>query len=251
MRRLFTTAAVAVGIFVVASAASAGTWDEATDGGGNAGQTIGTAQATIGIANPLTAITGAIGNGTSIGLTTDIDIFCINIPDLNLFTASTDAFDDNLGGDTALFLFDSTGKGIIAHDDITATNLRSTLSGAGLVGSGTFYLAITHNNNEPIDSLDQLIFPGGPDGTGQVAANPAAGVLDDWGGDNPLVPSPRLGRQQIYRIDLTGANFAFVPEPTTMVLFGLGGLGVAAYTRRRKQQGDAGAEPESGEPGDA
>ncbi|MBI5865315.1 MAG: hypothetical protein HZB38_12560 [Planctomycetes bacterium] len=168
-------------------------WDEALDGGGDAGQTASTAQ-TVGGSGALNSIAGNLVAG-------DADVFLINICDPANFSASTNNANTS-ATDTQLFVFDSNGIGVVMNDDDPAGGLRSRISNA-IVGSypaGNYYLAVSRYDTDPIDASAQEIWldtpfnvERAPDGAG--AANP----WDTFNGAATATGS--------YWIDLTGACF--------------------------------------------
>jgi len=205
----------------LASSAQAQNWDESTNGGGDAGQSLSTAQKPTG-SGALHSISGAISNRN------DVDIYKIHISAPGKFSAST------LGGanfDTQLFLFDSTGHGIEANDDYKFS-LQSFLPGGCFLDPGCYYLAISTFDNDPENCKNQRMFPNFlPNFI--VPAWPWAGTLDHWSGTGSncgCQTSPKS-----YTICLTGADFCqtAVPEPATIALLGLG-LAMIGVTRRRK-----------------
>lgn len=151
-----------------------GTWFEANDGGGDAGDLSATAQAVTG-SGPCPAIVGNIVS------TTDVDMYRINICDPGNFSATT--VNNDTSGDTQLFLFNDNGTGIVMNDDDPsgAGGLRSRLSNAftASLSPGTYLLAVSRYNTDPQDSGAQLLWNNtpfaverAPDGPG--AANPVA-----------------------------------------------------------------------------
>jgi hypothetical protein len=81
-------------------------WDETDNGGGDAGDLPETAQSTG--SDPITKIRGTIGGAN------DVDVYAIYISDPSTFSATT------IGGttlDTALWLFDEDGKGVVHNED--------------------------------------------------------------------------------------------------------------------------------------
>ena len=79
---------------------------------GNAGDVPGTAQSTAGpVPTPLDAITGEISDDM------DQDMFKIVVTDPVTFSASTNN-PETVPSDTMLYLFDATGHGVLATDDI-------------------------------------------------------------------------------------------------------------------------------------
>ncbi|CAG1010077.1 hypothetical protein PHYC_03792 [Phycisphaerales bacterium] len=77
--------------------------------------------------------------------------FQIEICDSASFSAST------VGGstaDTQLFLFDANGMGIAANDDeVAGTSAQSTITSQFVPGNGTYYLAISPYNRDPISNI--------------------------------------------------------------------------------------------------
>jgi hypothetical protein len=156
---------------------------------------------------PLTPIFGTLSS------TTDIDIFVINISNPALFSATTvNALTGGNGLDTALFLFDSSGRPVYANDDDAGgLSIGSTLPAGNSLGpqvAGLYYLAISLSGAEPVNFANQLLFLMASS-TSLRGPNPnAVGPLADW--DTSLVGTQLFGD---YQIDLTGAET--VPEPST------------------------------------
>lgn len=218
MRKIFAALA-ATG--ALASAAYAGTWDEALGPGGDAGDLLPSAHVTTGPGS-LDLINGAIDpdNGDF------IDVYCIRITNPAAFTASTVGL---TAMDTQLFLFDSAGVGLAMSDDADAAHgggsgiYQSAISGQFVPAAGIYYLAITPYDVDPGNSDPNYIWADSPynverapDGPG--AANP---VLAVWGGS--------AFDAGTYGIALTGAEFHLTPEPASLVL-----LGLAAFALRRR-----------------
>ncbi len=171
-------------------------WDETVDGGGDAGQTQGTAQ-TVSGSGTLASISGACTAG-------DADVYMIEICDPANFRASTRNA-NTLATDTQLFLFNSSGVGVVMNDDDpdpTYTGLLSTISNA-IVGSqpaGNYYLAVSLFDTDPVDAAAADIWLDQPFDTerapdGAAAANP----WDTFNGAATTTGS--------YWIDLTGACY--------------------------------------------
>ena len=193
--------------------ASGQTWDEIVDGGGDAGELLGTAQIPIGI-GPLTTITGFRGP--------DADLFLINIVDPVAFMASTVA---NSFGDTQLWLFDVSGFGITFNDDDPSGGggLLSVITGQFVPGPGEYYLGISNFDYDALNGDDDEIWNDTPFNVERQPDGPGApGPLANWGGTG--------GTANAYQIDLVGVEF--VPAPGAMALLGLGGL--LARRRRRR-----------------
>jgi hypothetical protein len=231
--------AVVIGA-LVCGVASAGIWNEFTDGGGDAGngwQT--TAYLTIGqVTNgtgPLTQITGTLPDKS------DTDLFKININDPANFMATMN------GGtllDTALYLFDANGNGVVYNNDSSGTwgpgggNGNQPTIKAG-IGSGTetptgavttaglywlgvrgYYNGYPWVNYPPTTAMFIATY-----GNSNWQYGPRnAGALVTWSGGSSganSVPG--------YTVTLTGATYA-TPEPAS-----LGLLSLAALVLRRRQ----------------
>jgi hypothetical protein len=111
-------------------------WDEFANGGGDAGDLPETAQSTG--SGALTAIRGTIGAAN------DVDVYAIYISDPSTFSATT------IGGtslDTALWLFDEDGKGVVHNEDNpdATTGLQSRIDNRTfcITQPGRYYLAIS------------------------------------------------------------------------------------------------------------
>ena len=208
--------------FLLAAVLPAGVINEV----GDAGQTLATAQNTIGGSNPLTDIYGVIAVGTP-----DVDLYRIYISNPAAFSAIAYR-GPNPSMDEMLYLFDATGHGVYADDD-GGPQLQAYLPANHALGpqsAGTYYLGIDSCCHFP-DSTGGAIFDfaaslSGPSGPG------GALPLNSWSGT-----SYNAGE---YRIMLTGAEFpkggGEVPEPATTLLVSLGllavGLGNARARRR-------------------
>ncbi len=171
-------------------------WDETANGGGDAGDLPSTAQA---VSRPeaepcATAVTRITGNRAS---TTDADMYIICITDPNSFVASTVG---GAGFDTQLFLFKCDGTGVVHNDDSSATVQSQIDNSTGCITEpGTYLLAITGYNQDPVDAGGQLIWNNTPFGEVRCPDGPGAGnPIAGWTGD---------GDSGIYTIQLQGAYF--------------------------------------------
>ena len=199
---------------VFSSVCGATIWAEV----GDAGPLPGTAQATVGV-GPLLTITGAIGSGI------DADMYLIYVTGGTVFSASTVGTPGTLA-DTQLFLFNSAGLGVRANDDCpTAPSFRSCLPAGFMLAEGLYYLVITGFDYDPV-SAGGLIFPTVPFTGIFTATGP--------GGGSPIIGYSGASGTGTYSISLTGASYAVIPEPTTMLLFGTGLAGALAARRRKK-----------------
>ena len=204
------------------------TWDETTDGGGDAGDLPGTAQVTVGT-GALTTITGL-----SDAATEDKDLFLIKILAGGGFSANvaSDRTDGMGPDDTKLYILNAAGFGIAADDDSSTTGGPFDAGiqvGDPLVASlpeGLYLVGITDLDYIPT-SVGGDIFPGGgpvgptgPGGGSAMTGWSPSGHEDAWN----------------YTITLTGAQYAQVPEPSCMALLAVGAL-VRLTGRRRERIG--------------
>jgi hypothetical protein len=183
-----------------------------------------------------TEITGSIPDTTDPLL--GVNMFAIDIEDFASFSAITVGSPFGIT-DTELFLFDSTGRGVYANDDIDGGNTLSCLPsqvdnpcsssqppGVGPTEDGVYYLAITRSSNMPLSTSGEIfsIFNStdvvGPDTT--MGGNDP---INGWDGGAFTSTDTDLVN---YDIVLTGT----VPEPSTWPVIGLGG--VLLVLRRRK-----------------
>lgn len=221
MRKPLTTTLAICLLPALASPAVAGGFNEE----GDAGRTVGSAQIVTG-SGPVITISGSLSSPL-FGPGDFEDVYQIFISDPATFSVSTVGFVP-LDFDTELFLFDSNGLGVLANDDAAVGVPQSTLpnmandgSGAAVLLSGTYFLAITGKGNKPTSNdgvMQQLIFNqlsatevSGPDGLG------APFVQDNW--------TPGNGPISSYTIQLTGVSF--IP-PETIPSSSLSGLLVVA-----------------------
>jgi hypothetical protein len=171
-----------IALAALMASAGANTWDETTNGGGDAGVNPGTAQVVAGNPNnPLTTITGSITSGDF------ADVFMIIISDPANFYAHTGTTTET-AFDSKLTLYDSLGRPLWFNDDrpsdVAGTSpngvgsFRSYIGGAsasgnyrssdtpttsasatwGLPGPGIYYMAISHWRAEPRNAAGQNLF---------------------------------------------------------------------------------------------
>lgn len=138
----------------------------------DAGDLPATAQQVTGGSGTVNGIRGAVTG-------TDADMYEIEICDAANFSATTV---NGTTADTQLFLFNTSGVGVVHNDDTSAVTpivRQSTITNASIPGNGRYYLAVTGYNRDPVDGSAALLwvntpFDGQrlPDGPG--AANPVA-----------------------------------------------------------------------------
>jgi hypothetical protein len=220
----------ALGLPAVGQAGPMNVWTEGQDGTGDAGDLPATAQVTRGESGvPLTTIIGTIDNPN------DVDMFKIIIVDPSRFSATTVGQPGTLF-DTQLFLFDANGRGVQANDDVSTTDLRSTLTPFAGV-PGIYYLAISAFNSDPVAPGGLRIFPEPEETIAPIFGLPVGPTGP--GGGLPVAGWTTGGLSSgTYQIALTGAEFgSSVPEPGTFLLLGLGLAGLAGWFRRRRPAG--------------
>ena len=138
--------------------------------------------------------------------------------------------------DAMMFLFTSSGVGLIANDDATSSDRRPTLpvGSAASFSPGDYWLLLSVYENVPFDSSNNLIFPG-VHNTGVFTASGSAGTWDHFG------PVSAYGYGYgPYQLDVTGAgevNGHALPETSTLSMLATGLVGVAGAFRRRRLLG--------------
>jgi hypothetical protein len=161
-----------------------------------------------------------------------VDMFEINITDFTDFSAMTVGPGAFGIPDTELFLFNASGLGVVANDDISGSNTLSCLpaagsanpcssslpAGVGPTSDGTYVLAITRSQNLPLDGSFNDIFtyflP-----TDVVGPNPGVGPISAWDGGVFTSPDTDLIN---FDILLTGTSPIATPEPATWALIATG-----------------------------
>jgi len=225
------TAITLVGLALSSTASAGIVWREAPPG---AGELTSTAQLTKGdLGSSLDSIQGRLNTTPFVNgpFLSEVDVFSIYINDFSRFSART--VSSNSVDDTALFLFDSAGKGVYSNDDNESdflSTLPRFLTGGPL--AGFYFIAVAIGGFSALDEDGKSLFLTGnfPD---LLGPDSSAGTLARWKPEFPTLTDAGLS----YNIQFTGARVAVVPEPTTalLVLLALGGL-VATRSRRRSRQ---------------
>ena len=179
-----------ISLATLSTPALAQSWPEAGDA-----PALPPGQATNG-AGPLAQITG------SLATTNDVDLFAIRIDNPAAFFASTQ------GGatyDTQLFLFDTTGHGITHNDDAGTGIPQSRLSGQFVPGPGTYLLAISRYDRDPVNAANQQIWNDAPFETERPPDGPGApGPVTNWIGSTAAPGT--------YTIFMGGASYSVQPS---------------------------------------
>ncbi len=203
---------------------------------GDAGQTPGTAQATginqsgtLGSASTITGTFAAnTSNGNNASQDADVFIFTLSAPAMLTFSTlntTTSTGGQSGGRDTELFLFTSTGAPILANNDATGFTLQSSFTVS--LAAGSYRIAVSLADNEPVNSANQLVFA--------TSASPTA-VRGPASGINPAVFSnfnsgnsfPDSGNYQI--------GITTVPEPSAWALMVLGAATLSVFINRRRRR---------------
>jgi len=199
-------------------------WDEAGDGGGDAGQLTGSAQPVTG-SFEFTGISGSLSDSL------DRDIYQIRITNPDDFSFIVTFAGGNT--DTILALFNSSGIGVVYHDNNSLTDLRSRLDYTSLFvnSPGDYYLAImgggqtfTSTSGNIWNEVAPFEVQKAPDGVG------ASGALFGYAG---VGQAPPVGN---YTITVAG-GVTPVPEPAFYgVAFAVMGLVVAGIRSRSSRK---------------
>lgn len=138
---------------LIVPGANAQSWDETTDGGGDAGDLVATAQG-INLSGSLTTITGFTGPN-------DVDLYRIIVSTAASFSATT--VGNNPDTDTILALIDDSGNAVYLNDDDAGCSCFESTLPAGHVESptvdgGVYYLMIFAFDNHPLNAASQILF---------------------------------------------------------------------------------------------
>jgi hypothetical protein len=190
---------------------------------GDAGASVGGAQGTGAGGGALNFITGTILNGF------DGDFFYITLANPGMFSATTVGNGNTL--DTLLYLFTAAGNPIYLNDDAPGgASIGSTLpAGSSFtmsLAAGTYIIGISLSGAEPLNAGNQQLFADGIFSTD--IRGPRMGALGPVTG----VSQSSFPGSGAYTIQLTGAMRA-VPEPGTVALLAMSGIGGLIMLRRR------------------
>ena len=190
----------------------AATWSEV----GEAGATPSTLQVPSGTGS-LTTITGTLSAAA------DIDMYRINITDRTIFQAAIAS--QVFGNDPDIWLFDTNGFGISLNSCVAAG--QTLVTGTFVPSNGDYFLAISSGGADAVSaggniwiSSQVLVSERAPDGAG------ASQAFLSWGG------SPALTKSS-YTIQLQGAGFSPVPEPSTWAMMVTGCASLLLFRRCR------------------
>jgi len=217
MKPIRRVPAISIGLIALITAhttALAATWNET----GDAGDTLFTAQTTVGV-GPLTQINGTLPTDS------DLDVYLIRITNEANFLAYRNGALTQ--ADPDLWLFDLSGNGVTFNN--TTAFGQTGLTSANVTANGLYYLGISNG--------------------GAVAASAGGAIWNTGAGgpfvgerapDGPGAASPFTGWSSTgvnnstfnYTITLQGADFATVPEPSSLALTALGIFALAARGRR-------------------
>lgn len=156
-----------------------------------------------------------------------VDLFRIQVSNASLFSATVQ---NGTEFDSALFLFDADGYGVLTNDDGANNSLGGALGLGSLSAPGTYYLGIAVGGFKAVDASGNHVFLSGSF-TDTLAGNPASGPLASW---HDSLAIPVTDNDQSYTISLTGATVAAVPEPGAALMMAAGLTGLVAFQRRRR-----------------
>ena len=216
-KTLFAAAVAAASLSAFAGTSQAVVY---TEGPGDAAQTLSTPQV---VGSNATGFTGTIGGSQ------DADLYKFTIATAGKYTFSDNnsgTYDITAGGqlDTAIFLFSSTGTALYTNDDASGTSVESAFTET--LAAGTYYFGISLSGNEPVNSNNQLLFAGYPNGDTTAVRGPASGL-------NPTTEANFNGQSYSSDIGVYSVTISAVPEPSTWAVVGASTVALAFVRRRR------------------
>lgn len=212
LKALVSVSVALVTLMAARTTTLAATWNES----GDAGDSLFTAQSTVGI-GPLTQINGTLPSDS------DLDLFLIRITNAASFLAYRNGAVAQTDPD--LWLFDLSGNGITFNNTTAAG--QTGLTSANVTANGLYYLGIS-NGGAVANSSGGAIW-----NTGNAGPFVGERAPDGPGAASPFTGWSSLGVNNLtfnYTINLQGADFAVAPEPSSMAL---AMLGLAALATRR------------------
>ncbi len=129
---------------------------------------------------------------------------------------------DNYSPDMNMYIFNASGNPLAANDDGPIGYDSQIILD---IIPGLYYLAVGENNTEALDASSNKI---ADNDYGVLIPD---GVLGGWSLPSPTSDFATGGD---YTITLSQLTAAPVPEPATMLLFGLGLLGLAGVSRKKQ-----------------
>ncbi|MCW5934249.1 MAG: pre-peptidase C-terminal domain-containing protein [Fimbriimonadia bacterium] len=175
------------------------TWDEASNGGGDAGDLPGTAQKVYAAdADPCATEVRITGTHDA----DDVDMYIICITDPASFQASTG------GGatwDTQLWLFRCDGTGVTFNDD--AVGLQSTITGQFITEPGIYLLAVSRYDRDALDADGNALWNDTPFGVERAPDGPgAANPVSRWDGTTAAGGAYTIAMRGAFFVDEAGCD---------------------------------------------